>query len=178
MKLKEKYNKEVIPEMKKKFGLDNVFQVPKIKKVVVNAGIGKFLKDSNQVKDVVETMRVITGQKPLMTKARLSIAGFKLREGQEVGMKITLRGRRMWDFLDRLVSASIPRVRDFQGIKVSAVDADGNLNIGIKEHMIFPEISPENVKNAVGFQVTVVVDIKDREKGLEMFRMLKFPIAK
>ena len=154
MKLKEKYNKEVIPEMKKKFGLDNVFQVPKIKKVVINAGIGKFLKDSNQVKDVVETMRVITGQKPLMTKARLSIAGFKLREGQEVGMKITLRGRRMWDFLDRLISASIPRVRDFQGIKLSAVDADGNLNIGIKEHMIFPEISPENVKNTVGFQVT------------------------
>ena len=178
MKLKEKYNKEVIPEMKKKFGLDNVFQVPKIKKVVINAGIGKFLKDSNQVKDVVETMRVITGQKPLMTKARLSIAGFKLREGQEVGMKITLRGRRMWDFLDRLISASIPRVRDFQGIKLSAVDADGNLNIGIKEHMIFPEISPENVKNTVGFQVTVVVDIKDREKGLELFRMLKFPIAK
>lgn len=176
--LKEKYNKEVVSEMKKKFGLDNVFQVPKIKKVVVNAGIGKFLKDSNQVKDVVATMQVITGQKPLMTKARLSIAGFKLREGQEVGMKVTLRGRRMWDFLERLVAASIPRVRDFQGLKESAVDADGNLNIGIKEHVIFPEILPENVKHMIGFQVTVVVDVKSREKGLELFRMLKFPIAK
>jgi large subunit ribosomal protein L5 len=176
--LKEKYNKEVISEMKKKFDLDNVFQVPKIKKVVVNAGIGKFLKDSNQIKDVVETMRVITGQKPMMTKARLSIAGFKLREGQEIGMKVTLRGRRMWDFLERLVAASIPRVRDFQGLKASAVDSDGNLNIGIKEHVIFPEIMPENVKNMMGFQVTIVTDAKNREKGMELFRMLKFPIAK
>lgn len=176
--LKEKYNKEVISEMKKKFELENIFQVPKITKVVVNSGIGKFLKDSNQIKDVVETMRVITGQKPMMTKARLSIAGFKLREGQEIGMKVTLRGRRMWDFLDRLVAASIPRVRDFQGLKESGVDADGNLNIGIKEHVIFPEISPENVKNMIGFQVTVVTNAKNREKGLELFRLLKFPIAK
>lgn len=176
--LKEKYNKEVVPEMKKKFGLKNNFQVPRIEKVVVNTGIGKFIKDSNMIKDVVQSMTEITGQKPMLAKARLSIAGFKIREGQEVGVKVTLRGRRMWDFLDRLVGAAIPRVRDFQGIKESAVDSDGNLNIGIKEHVIFPEILPENVKHMVSFQVTVVTSVKNREKGMELFRLLKFPIAK
>lgn len=176
--LKEKYNKEVVPEMKKKFVLENNFQVPRIEKVVVNVGIGKFIKDSNQVKDVAETIASITGQKPLTTKARQSIAGFKIREGLEVGMKVTLRGRRMWDFLERLVGAAIPRIRDFQGIKESSVDGSGNLNLGIKEHVIFPEIMPENVKNMVSLQVTVATNSKNREKGLELFRMLKFPIAK
>jgi large subunit ribosomal protein L5 len=176
--LKEKYNKEVLAEMKKKFGLKNDLQVPKIEKVIVNIGIGKFIKDSNMVKDVAETIATITGQKPLTTKARQSIAGFKIREGLEVGFKVTLRGRRMWDFLDRLVGAAIPRIRDFQGIKSTSVDGSGNLNIGIKEHVIFPEIMPENVKNMVSLQVTVVTDAKNREKGMELFRLLKFPIAK
>jgi large subunit ribosomal protein L5 len=176
--LKEKYNKEVLAEMKKKFGLKNDLQVPKIEKVIVNIGIGKFIKDSNMVKDVAETIATITGQKPLTTKARQSIAGFKIREGLEVGFKVTLRGRRMWDFLDRLVGAAIPRIRDFQGIKATSVDGSGNLNIGIKEHVIFPEIMPENVKNMVSLQVTVVTDAKNREKGMELFRLLKFPIAK
>jgi len=177
-KLKEKYNKEVITEMKKNFDLKNNFQVPRIEKVVVNVGIGKFIKDANLVKDVTATVTMIAGQKPLTTKARKSIAGFKIREGLEVGSKVTLRGRRMWDFLDRLVGAAIPRIRDFQGIKESAVDGSGNLNIGIKEHVIFPEILPENVKNMIGLQVTVVTNAKNREKGLELFRLLKFPIVK
>lgn len=178
MMLKELYNKEVVPEMKKKFGLKNNFQVPRIEKAVVNAGIGKFIKDSNMVKDVAQAIAEITGQKPLMTKSRLSIAGFKIREGQEIGMKVTLRGRRMWDFLERLVGAAIPRVRDFQGIKESAIDENGNLNLGIKEHAVFPEISPENVKHMISFQVTVATNAKNREKGMELFRMLKFPIVK
>ena len=176
--LKEKYNTEVIAEMKKKFGLKNALQVPHIEKVVVNIGIGKFIKDANLVKDVTATITTITGQKPLTTKARQSIAGYKIREGLEVGLKVTLRGRRMWDFLDRLVGAAIPRIRDFQGIKASSVDGSGNLNIGIKEHVIFPEILPENVKNMASLQVTVVTDAKNREKGMELFRLLKFPIAK
>jgi large subunit ribosomal protein L5 len=176
--LKEKYNKTVVPEMRKNFNLGNNFQVPMIEKVVVNVGIGKFIKDTNMVKDVIETITNITGQKPLTTKARKSIAGFKIREGLEVGAKVTLRGRRMWDFLDRLVGAAIPRIRDFQGVKESAVDGSGNLNIGIKEHVIFPEIMPENVKNMIGLQVTVVTNAKNRETGLELFRMLKFPIVK
>jgi len=175
---KEKYNTEVVPEMKKKFGLKNNLQVPRIEKVVVNVGIGKFIKDSNQVKDVVTTITEITGQKPLMTKARLSIAGFKIREGLEVGMKVTLRGKRMWDFLERFVGAAIPRIRDFQGIKESAVDGSGNFNFGIKEHVIFPEILPEHVKHMVSFQVTIATNARNRENGLELFRMLKFPIVK
>lgn len=174
--LKEKYNTEVIAEMKKSFGLRNNMQVPRIGKVVVNVGIGKFIKDTNLVKDVTETLAVITGQKPLMTKSRKSIAGFKIREGLEIGMKVTLRGKRMWNFLDRLIGATIPRIRDFQGIKKSAVDNSGNLNIGIKEHVVFPEILPENVKNMVSLQVTVVTNAKNREKGLELFRLMKFPI--
>lgn len=175
---KEKYNKKVVPEMKKKFGLKNDFQVPKIKKIVVNAGIGKFIKDSNLVADVKNSMAVICGQKPLMAKAKQSIAGFKIREGQEIGMKATLRGKRMWDFMERLVGAAIPRTRDFQGIKESAVDANGNLNLGIREHVIFPEILPENVKNMLSIQVTIVVDVKNREMGMELFKLMNFPIKK
>lgn len=176
--IREKYNKEVIPEMKKEFKLKNALEVPKMEKVVVNVGVGKFLKDSGQVSDIAESMKVITGQKPLMTKSKKSIAGFKIREGLEVGMKVTLRGRRMWSFVERLVGAAIPRVRDFQGIKESAVDERGNINIGIKEHLIFPEILPEQVKNIFSFQVNIVTSAGNREKGLALFRKLGFPIEK
>jgi large subunit ribosomal protein L5 len=174
--IQEKYNKEAVPKMKEKFGLTNDLEVPRIEKVVMNIGVGKFIKDSNQIKDIRESLAVITGQKPLDTKSRKSIAGFKIREGLEVGMKITLRGRRKWDFIERLVSASIPRIRDFRGIKESSVDKSGNLNIGIKEHLIFPEILPEHVKNIFSLQVTIVTDAHDRERGLALFRMLGFPI--
>jgi large subunit ribosomal protein L5 len=177
-KIKEQYNKEVVPEMKNIFGLKNNFEVPRIKKVVVNVGIGKYLKDGNLVKEVTESVTQITGQKPLATKSRKSIAGFKIREGLEVGLKVTLRGRRMWDFLERLIGAAIPRIRDFQGIKKSAVDDGGNLNIGIKEHMVFPEINPESVKSTMSLQVNVVTDAKNKEQALELFRLMKFPIIK
>jgi len=173
---KEKYNKEVVSEMKKKFGFKNNLQVPVIEKVVVNAGIGKYIKDANMVKEAAQAIESITGQKPVLTKSRKSIAGFKIREGLEVGVKVTLRGRRKWDFVDRLVGASIPRIRDFQGIKETSVDTSGNLNIGIKEHTVFPEILPENVKNIMSLQVTVVTTAKNKEEGIELFRLLGFPI--
>ncbi|MEK7598386.1 MAG: 50S ribosomal protein L5 [Patescibacteria group bacterium] len=173
---KEKYNKEVVSEMKKKFGFKNNLQVPVIEKVVVNAGIGKYIKDANMVKEAVQAIESITGQKPVLTKSRKSIAGFKIREGLEVGVKVTLRGARKWDFVDRLVGASIPRIRDFQGIKETAVDESGNLNIGIKEHTVFPEILPENVKNIMSLQVNVVTTAKNKEEGMELFRLLGFPI--
>ncbi len=162
--------------MKKKFGFKNNLQVPVIEKVVVNAGIGKYIKDANMVKEAVQAIESITGQKPVLTKSRKSIAGFKIREGLEVGVKVTLRGRRKWDFVDRLVGASIPRIRDFQGIKETAVDESGNLNIGIKEHTVFPEILPENVKNIMSLQVNVVTTAKNKEEGMELFRLLGFPI--
>lgn len=174
--IREKYNKEVAEKMKEEFKLSNNLEVPRIKKVVVNIGIGKFLKDSGQVEDISKTLAVITGQKPLPTKAKKSIARFKTREGLEVGMKVTLRGKRMWNFLERLVNAALPRVKDFHGIKESAVDAGGNLNIGIKEQLIFPEILPEQVKNTFSLEVTVVTDAKSKEKGLKLVKLLGFPM--
>ncbi|EKE11622.1 MAG: 50S ribosomal protein L5 [uncultured bacterium] len=176
--IKEKYNKDVVSKMKEQFGFKSALQVPRIEKVVINVGIGKFIKDSALVEDVKKTIVMIAGQKPVMTQAKKSIAGFKIREGQEIGMRATLRGKRKWDFIEKLVSVAIPRVRDFQGIKDSAVDAGGNFNFGIKEHTIFSEIMPESVKNIVGFQVNIVTTAKNREEGLALFKLMGFPLKK
>ncbi|MFA5993610.1 MAG: 50S ribosomal protein L5 [Parcubacteria group bacterium] len=176
--IKEKYNTQVVSEMKTQFGFKSALQVPRIDKVVINVGIGKFIKDSALVEDVKKTIITIAGQKPVMAQAKKSIAGFKIREGQEVGIKATLRGKRKWDFIEKLVNVAIPRVRDFQGIKESAVDAGGNFNYGIKEHTIFSEIMPENVKNTVSFQVTITTTAKNKEEGLALFRLMGFPLKK
>jgi large subunit ribosomal protein L5 len=176
MTIKDKYNKEVVLKMKKQFNLANSLEVPRIEKVVVNAGIGKFLKETASVSEIMEALTKITGQKPLMTKARKSIAGFKIREGLEVGMKVTLRGNRMWNFIEKLVGTALPRVKDFRGLKESSIDGQGNLNIGIKEHLIFPEISPEQTKYIFSLEVTAVTNAKDRKKGLTLFKLLGFPI--
>lgn len=162
--------------MKKQFKLANSLEVPRIVKVSVNTGIGKFIKDGNAISEVTSAISQITGQKPVLTKARKSIAGFKTREGLEVGVKATLRGRRMWDFLNRFIGAAVPRIRDFRGIKESAVDSQGNLNIGIKEHLIFPEISAEQTKNIFSLQVNVTTTAKSKEKGIALFRLLGFPL--
>ncbi len=174
--VRKKYKKIVIPEMKKKFNFKNDFEVPKIIKVVINTGIGKYIKDSAQVEEIIKSISAITGQKPLMTKAKKSISGFKIRKGLEVGMKVTLRGRRMWDFIEKLVGVALPRVRDFRGIKESAVDKSGNLNLGIKEHLVFPEIMPEQVKSIFSLEVTIVTNAKNKEKGLTLFKLLSFPL--
>lgn len=176
LSIREKYNKQVIPEMKKRFKLGNDFEVPRIKQVVVNVGIGKFIKDANLVNDIFSTLTEITGQKPVMTKSRKSIAGFKTRKGLEVGIKVTLRSKRMWAFIDRLVGAAIPRVRDFHGIKESAVDGNGNFSLGLREQLIFPEILPEKVKTVFGLQVNIATNANDRERGLALFRLLGFPL--
>jgi len=173
---KEKYIKTVAAEMKNKFGYKNVMALPRVKKVIVNVGIGKIVKENDKIEEVVNSITAITGQKPIKTKARKAISGFKVREGMEIGVKVTLRGKRMWQFIDRLVGATLPRTRDFQGISRKAIDNGGSLNIGIKEHMIFPEISPEHVKHAFGLQVTVSTDAKSQEEGLELFKLLGFPI--
>lgn len=178
MSIREKYREEAVSRLMKEFSLKNVCEVPRIEKAVVNVGIGKHLKDANMVKDIVETLTAITGQKPVMTKSRKSIAGFKTREGLEIGVKVTLRGRRMWDFIDKLVNAAIPRIRDFHGVKKTSVDENGNFNLGIKEQLIFPEIMPENVRNVFSLQVNVSTTACGKEKGLAMFRMLGFPIEK
>jgi len=174
--IREKYYKKVLPTIKKEFGLKNDLEVPRITKVVVNTGIGKYIKDSSAVSEIEKALTAITGQKAIMVKTRKSIAGFKTRAGLEVGIKVTLRGPVMWSFLEKLVGAAIPRVRDFQGIKLTSVDSNGNLNIGIKEHTIFPEIIPEQVKNVFSLQVNVTTNAKNRERGIALFRNLGFPI--
>lgn len=174
----EKYKKEAIPAIKEKFGYKNNFAVPKITKVVVNTGIGKALKDEKIQETIAKDLTMITGQKPSPTQARWAISGFKIRKGMKVGLKITLRGKRMYEFLDRLVGTAIPRIRDFRGIPEKSIDKGGNLTIGIKEHIVFPEIAHENIKLIFGLEVTVVTNAKDKKEAVELFKLLGFPIKK
>lgn len=156
----------------------NIMEVPRIQKVIINVGIGRITKDKDKVQEVFDGVRAIAGQQPIKTLAHKSIAGFKIREGQEVGIKVTLRGVRMWDFLTRLVNISMPRIRDFQGIKVSTVDTNGNINIGLTDHTVFPEIVAERVKHIFGMQITVVSTATTKEEGEALFRALGFPLQK
>jgi len=182
--LKEKYNKEVIPEMKEKFGYKSVMAVPKIEKVVVNTGFGKLIagKTSSEQKQIRNTissdLSVICGQRPYFIGSKKSISGFKVREGNLVAAAVTLRGSRMYDFLDRLIHIALPRSHDFRGLNPLSVDQGGNLTIGVKEHIMFPEIMPEKAKLSFGFEITVVTKAKTREEGLELLRLLGFPIKK
>ncbi|HWQ60306.1 MAG TPA: 50S ribosomal protein L5 [Candidatus Fimivivens sp.] len=172
--MKTKY-REILPDLAKALGIGNALALPRVMKVTVNVGIGKFQKEQARVDEILEALTAITGQKPVLAKARKAIAGFKIREGLEVGARVTLRGRRMWQFLDRFLLTTLPRTRDFQGIPLSSVDASGNCNIGLREHMIFPEVVPEKVQTVFGLQITVTTTAKDRESGLELFRKLGFP---
>lgn len=174
--IKEKYNKEVIPKLKEKFGYKNILAVPGIRKVVINTGFNPNEKSENFQEEASKSLALITGQRPSLKGARKAIAGFKIREGMTIGLMVTLRGPRMYDFLDKLVHIALPRSRDFKGLSLSNVDQAGNLNIGIKEHIIFPEISAENAKNIFGFQITVTTSAKSKEEGEELFRQLGFPL--
>jgi len=182
MSLKEKYEKEVVPKMMKKFGYKNKMAVPKIGKVLINVGFGKLIseKTGDEQKKiqqaVLEDLAQITGQRPVFTTAKKSISGFKIRKGMPIGAKATLRRGKMYDFLERLINIALPRSRDFWGIPADSVDKNGNLTIGIREHIAFPEISPEKVKFIFGFEVSVVTTAKNKEEGLELFRLMGFPI--
>lgn len=177
--LQEKYQKEVIPAMKEKFGYKNDLAVPRIEGTIVNVGIGSSaLKDEKTQEIISKDLTLITGQKPVPTLARKAIAGFKTREGMVVGLKITLRGKRMFEFLSRLINIALPRTRDFRGLSPKSVDQGGNLTIGIKEHIIFPETSGEDIKRIFGLEVTVVSSAKKRKEALELFKLLGFPIKK
>ncbi len=177
-RLQEKYRKTVIPAVQKTFGIENVMAVPKIEKVVVNTGVGRLVKEEKTIERIAKELSTITGQKPVLRKAKKSISGFKLRQGVTVGTSVTLRGKRMYDFLDRLIAIALPRSKDFRGIEVKNFDKMGNLNLGIKESSIFPEINYENVKDVFGLEVTVVTTAKNREKGIELLRQMGFPIKK
>ncbi|MCP6719602.1 MAG: 50S ribosomal protein L5 [Patescibacteria group bacterium] len=182
--IKEKYKKEIIPLMKEKFNYKNNMAVPKIEKVVVNVGFGRLVagKTSGERKKVLGTtlndLALITGQQSVLTKARKSISGFKIRQGVPIGAMITLRRKRMFNFLERLIHVALPRSRDFTGIKPESFDKNGNLTIAIKEHISFPEILPEEIKRIFSFEITIVTTAKKKEEGLELLRLTGFPIKK
>ncbi len=173
-----KYRKEVIPAMQKKFGIENVMATPKLEKVVINVGIGKVTKDDKFIQKVVRDLGLLSGQKPVFRKAKKSISGFKSREGTNIGVVVTLRGKRMYDFIERLINVALPRSKDFRGIDIKNFDSTGNLNLGIKEHSIFPEIHYESLKDIFGLEVTIVTTSKNREQGIELLRLLGFPLKK
>ena len=181
-KLQQKYNKEVIPAMMQRFGYKNRMAVPKIEKVTVNSSFGKEVggKASGEREKIQNTVMndliLITGQKPKLVKSKKSIAGFKLREGIDIAAVVTLRKKRMWDFLERLIFLSLPRSRDFKGINPKSIDKSGNFNIGFKEHINFPEIFTEKEKTIFGLQVTISTTAKTQEEGLGLFKLLGFPI--
>ncbi|OGI25854.1 MAG: 50S ribosomal protein L5 [Candidatus Moranbacteria bacterium RBG_13_45_13] len=174
--LKEQYESKIVPELMKKFGTKNIMAAPKILKVTINCGMGKYIKEKEAVDEVFENLKTIAGQKPVFTKSKKSISGFKIRKGQEIGVLLSIRGLRMWHFLERLVKVALPRVRDFRGIDTKNFDQNGNLNLAIREQVVFPEIVPENVKNIFGFQINVTTSAKTKEEGLELFKLLGFPI--
>lgn len=170
------YNEKAVPALKQELGIKNPMAVPRIGKVVVNVGTGKIVKETKRVEEVLASLEVITGQKVLQTTARKAIAGFKSRQGLEIGARVTLHGKRMWDFLDRLFHVALPRVRDFQGISRSSIDHSGNCNIGIKEHLVFPEIVPEKVQHIFGFQINIVTTAKNKKEGEILFQLLGLPL--
>ena len=177
-RLQEQYKKTVAPALQKQFGIANVMAVPRISKVSINTGIGRMLKDDKAIEKLVRDLALLTGQKPVARKAKKSISSFKIREGLVIGYSVTLRGKRMYDFLDRLISVALPMSKDFRGIDPKNVDSTGNLNTGVKEHSIFPEITYDNLKDIFGLQITVTTTAKNRDRGLELFKQMGFPFKK
>ena len=181
-KLKEKYKKEVIPAMMKKFGYKNPMAVPRIKKIMLNSSFGKEVVsktagEREKIQNLImQDLSLIAGQRTKLVKSKKSIAGFKLREGLEIAATVTLRKSRMWDFLERLIFLSLPRSRDFKGLDPKIIDKGGNLNIGFREHISFPEIFTEKEKTIFGLQITVVTNAKNKEEGLEMYKLMGFPM--
>ena len=177
-RLKDKYNDEIIPALKEKFQYDNIMEVPKIVKIVVNMGLGEAIANPKALDAAISDMTHITGQKPIVTKAKKSVAAFKVREGMSIGCKVTLRGDRMYEFCDRLVSVALPRVRDFKGISPKAFDGRGNYTLGLKEQLIFPEIEYDKIDKIRGLEVCFVTSAKTDEEAKELLRLIGMPFAK
>lgn len=175
--LKQQFN-QLKPTLQKELGCKNINQVPRIVKIVINSGVGRANSDSKQLDFVVDNLTKISAQKPLITKAKKSIAGFKIRENMPIGAKVTLRGDRMYDFLERFIKVVIPRMRDFRGLSTSAFDPRGNYSVGISEHTIFPEVSQQEANVTHGLQVQLVIDSKNPESSEKMLRALGFPLER
>lgn len=177
-KMQTQYVDQVVPALQKAFNYQNVMQIPKIQKVVVNIGMGEAMGNSKMLEAAVTDLTTITGQKPIQTKARKSIANFKLREGVIIGVKVTLRGYKMWSFLDRLLNVALPRVRDFRGVSADAFDGRGNYTLGLKDQLIFPEIEYDKIDKLRGMEITIVTTAKNDEESREMLRAFGMPFRK
>lgn len=174
-RLKEKYLKEIKPSLQKELGIKNVNDIPRLKKIVVNMGVGQATSDHKILDHAVEDLRTITGQQPMICRAKKSIASFKLREGQAIGAKVTLRGDRMWEFYDRLVATAIPRIRDFRGMSTKSFDGRGNYTFGVTEQLIFPEIDYDKIDRVRGMDITFVTSAQDNDSALALLKGLGFP---
>lgn len=177
-RLKQQYLGDVRPALTEKFGYTNVMQVPRLDKIVINMGVGEAVADSKKIKSAFEDLQAIAGQKPVITKAKTSIATFKLREGMPVGVKVTLRQDRMYEFLDRLVTVALPRVRDFRGLNAKSFDGRGNYAMGLKEHIVFPEIDYDKVDQVWGMDIIVCTTAKTDDEARELLRRFNFPFTK
>lgn len=177
-RLKAKFNEEVTPKLVEQFGYTSVMQVPKVDKIVVNMGVGDAVSNAKNLEKAVDELTLLTGQKPLITKAKKSIAGFRLREGMPIGAKVTLRGERMYDFLDKLITVSLPRVRDFQGVSNKAFDGRGNYTLGVKEQLIFPEVNYDNVDKVRGMDIVIVTTAQTDEESHALLKELGMPFKK
>ena len=177
-RMQERYQKEIAPALFKAFNFKNVMQVPRIEKVVVNIGLGEALDNPKALDAAVADLTTVTGQKPVTTKARKSIANFKLREGRLIGTKVTLRGERMWSFLDRLLNIALPRVRDFRGVSANAFDGRGNYTLGIKDQLVFPEIEYDKIDKLRGMEITIVTSARTDEQARTLLQMLGMPFSR
>jgi large subunit ribosomal protein L5 len=174
-RLIERYNKEVLPALKKKTGRDNIMSLPKITKIVLNMGVGKALQDKNRMGEAVEHLGLIAGQRPQITRAKKSVSSFRLREGQEIGCRVTLRGKRMFEFLDRFINLALPRIRDFRGVSPKSFDGNGNYNMGLTDQMAFPEIDPDKVNFTQGMDITICTSAINDEEARELLKLLGMP---
>ncbi len=174
-RLQDRYRKEIVPQLAKKLNRTNVLSLPRLHKVVVNMGVGKALQDKNRMEQAADNLTQITGQRAQVTKAKVAISGFRLREGNEVGCRVTLRGRRMYEFLDRLISIALPRIRDFRGVNPKSFDGNGNYSLGLSEQMVFPEIDPDKVTFTQGMDVTFVTSTRNDDEARELLRQFGMP---
>jgi large subunit ribosomal protein L5 len=174
-RLQQRYANEILPALSTKLGRENRLSIPKMTKIVVNMGVGKALQDKNRLTEAAEQLGQITGQKPQITRAKQSISSFRLREGQEIGCRVTLRGRKMYEFLDRLVNLALPRIRDFRGVNPKSFDGNGNYNMGLSEQLVFPEIDPDKVNFTQGMDINVCTSTRNDDEARELLRQLGMP---
>ena len=177
-RLKDEYNKKLRKELAKELGYSNLMEVPTLKKIVINVGAGVALKEAEALEDIIDMVTKISGQKPMINKARKAVSAFKVREGMEIGVSVTLRGDRMWEFFDKLVNIVFPRTKDFRGLSVSAFDGSGNYSIGIEDHTVFPEIDANNIRRIRSLEVTIVTTAKEDKVGKAFLDKFGFPFKK